>query len=84
MFGKLTALIDAVRPDYLKWDNNFWIDCDRFGHGHGASDGNTAHVRGLSDVLAAIRPRYLSQPLITSSHFKREPDGTKWMPRPCE
>lgn len=58
VFGKLTALIDAVRPDYLKWDNNFWIDCDRFGHGHGASDGNAAHVRGLYDVLAAIRARY--------------------------
>lgn len=29
-------------------------------------------------------PRYLDQPFITSTHFKREPDGSKWMPRPCE
>ena len=29
-------------------------------------------------------PRYLNQPFITSSHFKREPDGSKWNPTPCE
>jgi hypothetical protein len=29
-------------------------------------------------------PRYLDQPFITSTHFKREPDGSKWMPAPCE
>ena len=29
-------------------------------------------------------PRYLSQPFVTSTHFKREPDASKWMPTPCE
>ena len=29
-------------------------------------------------------PTYLSQPYITSSQFKREPDGAKWNPTPCE
>jgi hypothetical protein len=29
-------------------------------------------------------PRYLSQPFITSTHFKREADAAKWMPTPCE
>lgn len=29
-------------------------------------------------------PKYLSQSFITSSHFKREPDGSKWNPAPCE
>ena len=29
-------------------------------------------------------PMYLTQPLMTSTHFKREPDGSKWNPRPCE
>ena len=29
-------------------------------------------------------PQYLTQPFITSTHFKREPDGAKWMPAPCE
>jgi alpha-galactosidase len=54
----LVALIDKVQPDYLKWDNNMWINCDRPGHGHGATDGNFAHVKGLYGVLAALRARY--------------------------
>jgi hypothetical protein len=29
-------------------------------------------------------PTYLAQPLMTSTHFKKEPDGSKWNPRPCE
>jgi hypothetical protein len=29
-------------------------------------------------------PAYLTQPYITSSQFKKEPDGSKWNPTPCE
>jgi hypothetical protein len=29
-------------------------------------------------------PHYLNQPFVTSTHFKREPDRSKWMPTPCE
>ena len=29
-------------------------------------------------------PAYLNQPFITSTHFKKEPDNSKWNPRPCE
>ncbi len=28
-------------------------------------------------------PRYLAQPFITSSHFKKEADAAKWNPTPC-
>jgi hypothetical protein len=28
-------------------------------------------------------PRYLVQPFIVSSHFKKEPDGSRWDPTPC-
>jgi hypothetical protein len=28
-------------------------------------------------------PRYLAQPFITSSSFRREPDNSKWNPGPC-
>jgi hypothetical protein len=35
-------------------------------------------------VLTTIDdPRYLSQQFITSTHFKREADASKWMPTPC-
>jgi len=29
-------------------------------------------------------PRYLNQPFITSTHFKREADASKWAPTPCD
>ena len=29
-------------------------------------------------------PQYLTQPFITTTHFKREADGSKWSPAPCE
>ena len=58
ILGWLTALIDDVAPDYLKWDNNLWVNCDRSGHGHGAADGNFAHVNGLYRLLGALRDRY--------------------------
>ena len=28
-------------------------------------------------------PQYLTQPFITSTHFKKEPDGSKWTPTAC-
>ena len=58
VLGKLVALIDSVRPDYLKWDNNFWINCDRAGHGHGPADGNMTHVQALYGILDELRQRY--------------------------
>jgi hypothetical protein len=58
VLDRLIALINSVQPDYLKWDNNMWINCDRPGHGHGATDGNFAHVKGLYDVLSALRAAY--------------------------
>jgi hypothetical protein len=29
-------------------------------------------------------PMYLNQPFVTSTHFKKEPDGAKWSPTPCK
>jgi alpha-galactosidase len=58
VLDRLTALVDRVRPDYLKWDNNFWINCNRAGHGHGPDDGNLAHVQALYQVLDTLRQRY--------------------------
>lgn len=28
-------------------------------------------------------PMYLTEPLVISSNFRREPDGAQWQPRPC-
>jgi hypothetical protein len=34
-------------------------------------------------VTTVEDPLYLNQPFLTSTHFKREPDGSKWSPSPC-
>src|SRR6185369_9520745 len=54
----LTPLLDEVQPDYLKWDNNMWVNCNREGHEHGATDGNFTHVNGLYEILGTLRERY--------------------------
>ena len=28
-------------------------------------------------------PKYLTQDFVTSTHFKKEPDGSKFKPMPC-
>jgi alpha-galactosidase len=58
LLSKLYAFLDDVHPDYLKWDNNFWVNCNRPGHGHGTQDGNYQHMRQLENVFAALRDRY--------------------------
>lgn len=58
LMDHLTALIDEVQPDYLKWDNNMFVNCDRDGHGHGPTDGNFAHTGALYDMLSQLRSRY--------------------------
>jgi hypothetical protein len=29
-------------------------------------------------------PKYLAQEFVTSTHFRREPNGSKWDPTPCK
>jgi alpha-galactosidase len=58
VLAKLVDLITRVRPDYLKWDNNFWINCTREGHGHGLDDGAFAHTRALYTILGELRQRF--------------------------
>lgn len=58
VLDRVSEFIEQSGADYLKWDNNFWIDCDRDGHGHGQQDGGFAHVQGLYQVLAELRERF--------------------------
>jgi alpha-galactosidase len=55
---QLARFIDEVQPDYLKWDNNLWVNCDRPGHDHGSTDGSFAHVSALYQILDTLRQRY--------------------------
>jgi alpha-galactosidase len=58
VIDRLSALVSANGVDYLKWDNNFWINNNRPNSEHSASDGNFAHVRGLYTVLATLRAQF--------------------------
>ena len=58
VFDQVSRVVSESGADYLKWDNNFWVNCNRSGHGHGALDGNLAHHAGLYDVLARLRARF--------------------------
>ena len=46
-------------------------------------------VESSGDVYLVVTtivedPKYLTTRFARSSHFKREPDGSKWKPTPCE
>jgi alpha-galactosidase len=58
VLAKLEGFIDEAHPDYLKWDYNRWMICNRSDHDHPADGGNFAHVRGLYDILATLRQRH--------------------------
>ena len=60
VLDRLVRLIDEARPDYLKWDVNFWIRCTRPDHDHPADGGNHGHVMGLYEILGELRARYPS------------------------
>jgi alpha-galactosidase len=58
VLGKVIDLVTRIRPDYLKWDENFWINCNRDGHGHGADDGPFQHTKALYKILAELRRQF--------------------------
>jgi hypothetical protein len=38
----------------------------------------------LAVTTVVTDPKYLNQDFVTSSHFKKESDGSKWSPSPCK
>ena len=66
----IVKLINTTHADYLKWDNNFWINCNRSGHGHGASDGNFAHVQALYALLDDLRQRFPEATVVQADAYR--------------
>lgn len=80
--GALKVITTGMRPGYLRRNGVPYSEqavmteyFDRF-----TDDG----IDWLTVLTIVEDPLYLSQPFITSTHFKRESDGSKWMPTPCE
>jgi hypothetical protein len=76
--GSLKVVTTNLRPGYLR--NN--------GVPYSANTVLTEYCDVHAEYLVITQivddPQYLDVPWVTSNHFKREPDGSKWDPRPCE
>ncbi|MFB3826300.1 MAG: alpha-galactosidase [Bryobacteraceae bacterium] len=55
---KLVRAAEEYHADWLKWDHNFYMPCNRADHGHQAGDGGFAHVQGVYKVLGTLRDRF--------------------------
>ena len=44
---------------------------------------HSSDIQVLIVTTVVEDPRYLTQPFIVSSHFKKEADGSTWDPTPC-
>jgi hypothetical protein len=80
--GSLTVVTTNMRAGYLRkngvpYSENATVT-EYFDVAPQAGGGQLLVVTTVVDD-----PRYLQQPFIVSSHFKKEADGSKWDPTPC-
>jgi hypothetical protein len=80
--GDLKVVTTNLKPGYLRKNGvpysanaavNEYYDM------HPAPNGDT----WLVITTEVVDPQYLTTPFITSTHFKKQPDATGWMPEPC-
>jgi len=80
--GSLTVVTTNLRAGYLRKNGVPYSENARV-----TEYFDVAPHPGGSQVLVVTTvvddPRYLLQPFIVSSHFKKEGDGSKWDPTPC-
>jgi hypothetical protein len=80
--GSLTVVTTKMRAGYLRkngvpYSENATVT-EYFDLAAQSAGGQLMVVTTVVDD-----PRYLTQPFIVSSHFKKETDGSKWDPTPC-
>jgi hypothetical protein len=80
--GSLKVVTTHLRPGYLRkngvpYSANATVTeyYDRTNESNGDS--------WLIVTTTVNDPQYLQMPFLTSTHFKKEADGAKWMPTPC-
>lgn len=80
--GSLKIVTTHLKPGYLR----------KNGVPYGTKASLTEYIDRLNEpegqTLLLIKsivedPEFLTQPFITSTHFKKEPDGSKWTPTAC-
>jgi hypothetical protein len=82
-FGSMKAVTTRLRPGYLRKNGvpysanavfTEYLDVHKQANGD----------QYLVDTMVVDDPANLQIPWITSIHFKKEPDGNKWDPTPCD
>jgi hypothetical protein len=81
-YGSLKVVTTKMKPGYLRKNGVPYTEnatVTEYFDRHKESNGD----EWLTVTTLVEDPKYLNQPFITSSHFKKEPDGSKWRPTPC-
>ena len=80
--GTLKVVTTHIKPGYLR-NNGVPFSANAV-----LTEYYDVHKRGNDEYLVQIQivedPKYLDAPWVVSSHYRREPDGSKWDPQPCE
>ena len=81
--GSIKSITSQLRPGYLRKNGVPYSDRAVFTEYwdlHTEANGD----QYLVDTNLIEDPVYLQTPWITALHFKKEPDGSKWDPTPCD
>jgi hypothetical protein len=81
--GSLKVVTTNLKPGYLRKNGVPYSANTKLTEYYS----RTTETDGTSYLIVTTvvdDPTYLQQPFITSTHFKLEPNGSKWMPSACE
>jgi hypothetical protein len=80
--GTLKVVTTHIKPGYLR-NNGVPFSANAV-----LTEYYDVHKRGKDEYLVQTQivddPKYLNAPWVVSSHYRREPDGSKWDPQACE
>ena len=80
--GTLKVVTTHLKPGYLR-NNGVPFSADAV-----LTEYYDLHADAGQDYMVITSivedPQYLFVPWVVSNHFRREPDGSKWDPQPCE
>ena len=80
--GTLKVITTHIKPGYLR-NNGVPFSANAI-----LTEDYDLHKRGNDEYLVQTQivedPKYLDAPWVVSNHYRRELDGSKWDPEPCE
>ena len=82
-FGSLKVVTTRLKEGYLRKNGVPYSDgttVTEYFDRHSETDGS----EWFTVTTIVDDPKYLGQNFITSTHFKKEPDASKWFPTPCK